>query len=444
MHTFSDALYSTSAMAEVFSPDAFVRAMLEFERALARAQANVGVILPTAAREIGAQCRVEFFDPNEIFRQTVTAGTPVLPLVNALRERVQGDAKNFVHFGATSQDVMDTALVLQMRAGLRLLYADLDAVCGACAQLADAHRHTVMTGRTLWQDAAPISFGLKAARWLSMIRRCARELRAREKSALVLQFGGAVGTLAALGAQGIAVSDALAQELNLAAPALPWHTERDQLALLISTLGVTAGALGKIANDLILLMAVGEIAEARGENKGASSALPQKRNPTDALWARAAAHLASHSASQIFYAPEHEHERAAGAWQSEWQIIPHVFGYTAAAAAHLKHALADLEINAEAMRENLARDGGVVMAEALLITLAERIDKMRAQVLVKRIVARARAEHIPLQQAASEDAEIRAQWSAEEIARALDPAYFLGSNEILIDRALQAYAALGD
>jgi 3-carboxy-cis,cis-muconate cycloisomerase len=441
MQTFSAELYGTSAMAEVFSPQAFVRAMLEFERALARAQANVGVIPQPAAHEIAAQCRAEFFDATEIFRKGVTAGTPVIPLVNALREHVMGDAKNFVHFGATSQDVIDTALVLQMRAGLRLLYTDLDAVCDACAQLADAHRHTVMAGRTLLQDAAPISFGLKAARWLNMMLRCTRELRTRANSALVLQFGGAVGTLAALDAQGIAVTDALAHELNLVAPALPWHTERDQIALLIATLGVTAGAISKIANDLMLLMAEGEISEARGEQKGASSALPQKRNPTNALWARASARLAFHAAQAIFQTMEQEHERAAGAWQSEWQIIPQGFGYTAGAVTHLKNALTGLEIDANQMRENLRRSGGLVMAEALLTMLAQRIDKTTAQILVQRAVERARAEHLSLHQTASEDKEIRAVLNADEIARALDATHSLGSSDILIDRALAAYAA---
>ncbi|MBI5583302.1 MAG: 3-carboxy-cis,cis-muconate cycloisomerase [Deltaproteobacteria bacterium] len=443
MKNFFDGLYGTMAMAEVFSPEAQVEAMLEFEAALARAQARTGVIPNTAAESIAAQCRVEFFDVPDIFRQTAIAGTPVIPLVRRLTEIVRGEARKYVHWAATSQDVMDTALVLQLRRGLPLLLADLLTLGDRCAGLAKAHRRTLMPGRTLLQQAVPIPFGLKAARWLSMVGRLIFELRGKQDKALRLQFGGAAGTLAALGAKGMAVTDALAQELRLAAPELPWHTERDRLALLISALGVIAGAMTKIAQDIVLLkqIEVGEVTEAGGEDKGTSSAMPQKENALEAILARASARLAIHEVPLVLAAMEQEHERAAGAWQSEGPAIPAAVCYTAGAVAHVKNALLDLEVNGPKMRENLERDGGLLMAEALLIALAERVGKPKARTMIKAVVKQVRTGHRPLSQAAAESPVIAAVLTRPEIVSALNPENTLGSSDIFIDRALAGYEA---
>src|SRR5919206_976054 len=252
VHERSDGLFTTPQMAAVFSPEAHVRGMLAFEAALARAEARAGVIPLEAADAIAAACRVELFDVAALYREAATAGTPAIPLVRMLTERVAEDARGYVHWGATSQDAIDTALMLQMCEGLGLLEADLLGVCARCADLAARHRRTLMAGRTLLQQALPITFGLKAARWLALATRQVQALRERRARSLAVQLGGAAGTLAALGGAGIRVAELLGEELGLPLPDLPWHAERDRVATIAATVGITAGAMAKIAGDITL------------------------------------------------------------------------------------------------------------------------------------------------------------------------------------------------
>jgi 3-carboxy-cis,cis-muconate cycloisomerase len=439
-----DALYTTPAMAAIFSAEEHVRQMLVFEAALARAEARAGAIPPTAADAIVANCRIELFDVAALYHAAALAGTPAIPLVRALTEQVTGEARAFVHWGATSQDAIDTAMMLQMRAGLDLLAASLLELCAGCADLAQQHRHTLVVGRTLLQQALPITFGLKAARWLALATRQARALHECRDRLLALQLGGAAGTLAALGDSGLHVAELLAEELGLPAPDLPWHAERDRVATIVAALGVAAGGMAKIAGDLALLAQteVAEISEAAAPGKGSSSAMPQKHNPVDTVGALAAARLALGLVPVVLSAMAHEHERAIGGWQAEWVAIPDLFRFTAGAVARVRSAVAGLQVDPDRMRANLDASGGLVMAESLTIALAPYVGRPEAQRMVQAACSRTQALHITLRQAALDDAQICAILSTENIERALDPAGYLGSADRLIDRALESYHEL--
>jgi 3-carboxy-cis,cis-muconate cycloisomerase len=436
-----DALFSTPAMSAAFSPRAHVRCMLAFEAALARAEARAGIIPQEAARIITANCREELFDIAALYQEAAQAGTPAIPLVRMLTARIEGDARKFVHWGATSQDAIDTALMLQMRDGIDLLLAGLLSVCAACATLAEQHRHTPMAGRTLLQQAIPITFGLKAARWLALATRQVRALRERRERALVVQLGGAAGTLASLGDNGLRVVELLAEELKLAVPDLPWHTERDRIAEIATTLGVVAGAMAKIASDVALLAQteVGEAAEGAAPGKGGSSAMPQKRNPVDATGALASARLATGMVPVILSAMVQEHERAVGGWQAEWAAIPELFRFTASTVERVRGAVVDLQVDPARMRANLDLTGGLVMAESLTMALAPHLGRSEAHRIVQTACNHVIESGGDLRQAALTDEQVRAIFSPQEIDRALDPSGYLGSADIFINRALEAY-----
>lgn len=440
MHDLADALYTTPEMAAIFSGAGHVRRMLDFEAALARAEARAGVIPAEAAEQITAACRVELFDVPALLRDTVVAGTLAIPLAKALTAQVGGEAGRYVHWGATSQDVIDTALVLQMRDGIDLLQIGLNAIAEACAALAEQHRATPMAGRTLLQQALPITFGLRAARWLALVTRQIVKLRALRSEALALQFGGAAGTLASLGTDGARVADLLAEELNLRAPILPWHGERDRVAEVAAALGIVAGAMGKIAQDILLLSQteVGEVAEGAAPGKGGSSTLPHKRNPVDTVAAVAAARLAQSLVPVVMASMIQEHERAVGGWQSEWTALPELFRYTAGAVERVRLTVERLEVYPDRMRENLGITRGLLMAESLSMTLATRLGKQEAHHVVQAACERAVREGTDLGSVAHADPQISAALSPEQIARALDPAAYLGSADLFVDRALAA------
>ncbi len=436
-----DALFSTPSMSAAFSPGAHMRGMLAFEAALARAEARAGIIPQEAASVIAASCNVELFDVMSLYREAAVAGTPAIPLVRMLTARVEGEARKFVHWGATSQDAIDTAIMLQMRDGLDLLIAGLVEVCAACAILAEKHRHTLMAGRTLLQQALPITFGLKAARWLALATRQVHALGERREKALAVQLGGAAGTLASLGDKGLQVVELLAGELSLPVPDLPWHSERDRVAEIASALGVVAGAMAKIASDVTLLAQteVGEVSEGTAPGKGGSSAMPQKHNPVDATSAIASARLAIGMVPVILSAMTQEHERAVGGWQAEWSAIPNLFCYTASAVEGVRGAVADLQIDPARMKANLDLTGGLIMAEALTMMLAPKVGRPEAYRITQAVCNQVAGSGKNLRQAALEDGEVRAILSPEEIDNALDPARYLGSTDAFIDRALAAY-----
>ncbi len=435
-----DVLFSTPTMSAAFSLEAHVRGMLAFEAALASAEASVGVIPREAALAIAASCRVELFDVAALYHEAARAGTPAIPLVRMLTVRVEGDAQKFVHWGATSQDAIDSALMLQMREGLDLLVDGLLGLCSACALHAEQHRGTLMAGRTLLQQALPITFGLKAARWLALATRQVGALHACRQH-LAVQLGGAAGTLASLGDKGLRVVELLAETLQLAVPELPWHTERDRVAQIAATLGVVAGAMEKIAGDVALLAQteVGEVAEGSAPGKGGSSAMPQKRNPVDATSAVASARLAIGMVPVIMAGMAQEHERAVGGWQAEWAAIPSLFRYTAGAVERVRDAVVGLQIDADRMSANLAITRGLIMSESLTMALATRLGRPEAYRIVQAACQQVIESDVELRQVALADTRINTVLSPEEIERSLDPASYLGSTDAFIDRALAAY-----
>ena len=347
MTTFGPILVP-AAFCEAVSDEAWLAGLLAAERALAAAEARVGVVPAEAADAIAEQCAAGGFDLAAILAQGHAVGNPAEPLVRALRERVGEPHARWVHFGATSQDVVDTAAMLVARRATGLLRDELGAAAGACARLAEEHRDTPMPARTLLQQAAPTTFGLKAAGWLVGLLEAIETVRGLVFAA---QLGGAAGTLAALGGRGVDVVSAYAAELGLAAPELPWHSSRSTVAALGAGLDRSAQACAKIGLDVVLLAQteIGEVAEAEG---GRSSTLPHKRNPAKAVLARACARLV-HANAGVLAEGGHEHERAAGAWQSEWTALSEALAHAGGAAAAIRECLDGLEVFPERMRENM-------------------------------------------------------------------------------------------
>lgn len=420
------------------SDAAWLQAMLDVEGALAAAEAEAGLIPNDAAKAIGAACDAGGFDPEAIARDGRATGNPVPPLIAALRGKLDDEAAGFVHHGATSQDVMDTAAMLVSSRALGLIRAELDGVAAACAALADEHRGTTMAGRTLLQQALPTTFGLKAAGWLDSV------VGARERLAslsVAVQLGGAAGTLASLGPDGERVVGPLATRLELDEPAVPWHTARLRVADLGSALALTAGVLEKIALDVVLLSQteVGEVAESSAAGRGGSSTLPHKRNPVGSVLTIACSRRVRGAAGVLLEAMPQEHERAAGAWQSEWAPLGEALGLTGGAASALREALEGLEVRPERMRENLDATGGALMAESLVGALGEKVGRGRARELIDAAAGRALDSDRPLRAELIADESVRAELSEEEIDRAFDPAGYLGSAGIFVDRALSRY-----
>lgn len=435
--TFS-GLFVPEAVREATSEAAWLQAMLDVEAALAAAEAEAGLVPSEAAEAIAAACDAGAFEGEQIAREGRSSGNPVVPLVAALRSKLDDDAAGVVHLGATSQDVMDTAAMLVASRTRELIGAELAGVAAACAALADEHRATLMAGRTLLQQALPTTFGLKAAGWLDSV------VSARERLgslSLAVQLGGAAGTLGSLGSDGERVLALLAKRLELDEPAVPWHTARLRVADLGSSLALVAGALEKIALDLVLLSQteVGEVAESADGGRGGSSTLPHKRNPVGAVLTIACARRARGAAGVLLEAMPQEHERAAGAWQSEWAPLGEALALTGGAASSLREALEGLEVRGDRMRENLAATRGALMAESVVTALAERVGRTRARELVDAAVTRALDADRPLRDELASDEGVTAELTEEEIDRALDPAGYLGCADSFIDRALSRY-----
>ncbi len=430
------ALFVPPAVREAVSDGAWLQAMLDAERALAAAEAAEGVIPAAAAERIAAACRADRFDAAALGAQGHGTGNPVEPLVRALRAEA-GDAAAYVHRGATSQDILDTATSLVSRRAVDLVLADVDAVAGRCAELAERHRSTLLAGRTLLQQALPTTFGLKAAGWLVAVLEV-RALLAAARAGLAAQLGGAAGTLASLGDRGLAVLSRFAAELDLPEPVVPWHANRLRVAMLAARLDLTAQALAKIGLDVALLAQteVAEVVESSAGGRGGSSAMPHKRNPVGAVLARACAAQVHGLASIVTGSVAQEHERAAGGWQAEWQALTETIALTGGAAAAIREVLEGLEVDGERMRRNLDATGGLLMAEHVATVLADR-GVAGAHELVREICAKAVASGRPLRDELA--ADDRVALTGEELDRALDPAGYLGSAESFVDRALALY-----
>ena len=432
-------IFVPAPLREAVSDRAWLQAMLDAEAALARAEARAGVIPAEAAEAIAACCVADRFDAAALGEAARRLGAPVEPLVRALAEAA-GDAGRYVHWGATSQDILDTAAMLVARGALDLILAEVDAVAAACAALAESHRSTPIAARTLMQQALPTTFGLKSAGWLVGLLEARARLAAVRDARLAVQLGGGGGTLAALGAQGPAVITLFAEELGLAEPTVPWHANRVRVAELGAALDLAAGALSKVALDVVLLSQteVGEVAEA---GAGGSSTMPQKRNPTGSVIAIACARRVHAQAGLLTGGLAQEHERAAGGWQAEWQPLSDALALTGGAGAAVREVLEGLEIRPERMRANLDATNGLIMAERITFLLAERIGRIQAHELVSEACARAVAAGRPLR--AELEADPRVELAPEELDAALDPTGYLGSADAFVDRALDLYRQRG-
>jgi 3-carboxy-cis,cis-muconate cycloisomerase len=434
-------MLSSAAMRAVCDDTASLQHMLDFEAALARAEAAIGVIPARAARPIANACKVGAFDLAALADAATRSGNIAIPFVKALTAEVAKadvDAARYVHWGATSQDVIDSAAMLTLRAGIDALLIDVGRAIAGFARLARQHRHTAIVARTWLQHALPMPFGLKLAEYAAALNRSRFRLQRLRRETLALQFGGAAGTLAALGDKGLPVAEKLAQELDLPVPDAPWHTHRDRLAEAASVLAIITGTCGKIARDVQLMMQtdVAEAFEPSGEGRGGSSTMPHKRNPVAAATALAAAIMAPNLAATIFAAQVQDHERSAGPWHAEWPTLPMLLLVTSGALASIADIAEGLEVDAARMRANLDATGGLIMAEAVTMALAETIGKNDAHHLIEAASKKAVKEKTDLRTVLNADSSITAHLSADLIAKLFEPMAYQGSSQILIDRLL--------
>jgi 3-carboxy-cis,cis-muconate cycloisomerase len=425
------AIFVPQELREAVSDRAWLQGMLDAERALARAGAAVGLVPQAAAARIEEACRAERYEPARLADDGRAVGNPAEPLVRELRTAVGDDAADFVHLGATSQDVVDTAAMLVSRRAGAIVLAELDRLADGCAELARAHRSTPMAARTLLQQAVPTTFGLKAAGWLVSVLEARSRLATVRDERLAAQLGGAAGTLAAIGDDALEVVRIYARELGLAAPVIPWHTNRQRVAELGAALSAAAGAASKVGRDITLLAQseVGEVAEA---TVGASSTMPQKRNPVRSTLAMACARLANAHASVLLTDLAHEHERGVGGWHAEWEALSGALAFAGGSAAAAADAVTGLEVDDERMRANLAASGGLVVAERVSFALTPRLGRALAHELVGEAAQAPSFREALL-------ADQRAGLSEEELDGLLDPTRYLGAAEALVDKALDDY-----
>jgi len=434
-------MLSSAAMRAICDDVACLQNMLDFEAALARAEAALGVIPQSAAGPIAAACKAESFDLGALADASTRSGNLAIPLVKALTSnvaRADADAARYVHWGATSQDVIDTATMLNLRAAIDALLGDIGRAVAGFAKLARQHRTTAVVARTWLQHALPMPFGLKLAEYAAALHRSQKRLHRLRREALALQFGGAAGTLAALGDNGLPVAERLAQELKLPLPDAPWHTHRDRIAEMASVFAIVAGTCGKIARDVSLMMQtdVGEAFEPSGEGRGGSSTMPHKRNPVAAASALGAATMAPNLAATIFAAQVQDHERSAGPWHAEWPTLPTLLLVTSGALAAIVDIAEGLEVDAARMRVNLDATDGLIMAEAATMALAEKIGKSDAHHLIEAASKKAVAEKKHLREVLIADSNVTAQLGADRIRGLFEPMAYQGASQALIDRLL--------
>jgi 3-carboxy-cis,cis-muconate cycloisomerase len=433
----------TRAVADELSATAWLRAMLQFEVALAEASSELGIIAPESAAAIAHTCGglERELDPEAIGRRAAEAGTPVEPMLAEVRRRLPDHAAAALHRGATSQDVVDSAAMLVSSRVLPIVIDEVERSMARCADLADHHRRTLMPARTLLQQALPTSFGLKAAGWLTLLGDARSGLEVVAASELVAQFAGAAGTLAASAPHGLELSRRVAARLSLGAPDFPWQANRMRVVRLAAALGASAGAGAKVATDITLMAQteVGELREAVAPGRGGSSTMPHKRNPIHAVQVRACAFRAYGLAAALAGSLPGEHERAAGLWQAEWQTLTDLLGAAAAAAWHLDQSLDGLEVDERRMFLNLELTGGLLMAERVAMVLSARSGDARAHAGVAAACRQTASDQAPLAETLTRQPEISELLSASELDQALDVTTYLGAGDELIDRALERY-----
>ncbi|MGB2643771.1 MAG: 3-carboxy-cis,cis-muconate cycloisomerase [Candidatus Acidiferrum sp.] len=436
-----DPLFRSQAVEKIFSNRATLQAMLDFEAALARAESRAGFIPSSAAPSIEAKCHAELYDMTVLARAAANGGNLAIPLVKQLTVLVaqkDKEAARYVHWGATSQDAIDTGRTLQLRQALAVISAEMDLLATILGELVHKNRGTLVVARTWMQQALPTTLGLQFAGWLDAIDRHRARLAETQERCLVLQFGGAVGTMAALGARGLDVAAALAKELQLPLPELPWHSHRDRVGEIATTLGLYTGTFGKIARDISLHMQteVGELFEPQGEGRGGSSTMPHKRNPVVSAVVLSAALRVPALVGTMLAAMVQEEERGLGGWHAEWETLPEIVRLTAGALHHLTGTIAELEIDAERMRQNLDLTRGMIFAEAVTMALAEKMPRSDAHELVRLACKRAQSTRRELRAVLAQDPIVKSTLSNAELDRLFSPGNYLGVADQLIDRVM--------
>ena len=442
-----DAYFTARDMREVFCDQGRVQAMLDFEAALARAEARVGLIPSSAVAPIAAACAADLYDFAALGEAIATAGNSAIPLVKALGKQIaatDAEAERYVHLGATSQDVMDSGLVLQLRQALALIESELAQLADSLAAQAQRFATTPLAGRTWLQHATPVTLGMKIAGWLGAVTRSRQRLQELKPRLLVLQFGGASGTLAALGAQALPIAKALAEELQLTLPEQPWHTQRDRIVEFAAVLGLIAGSLGKFGRDISLLMQTeaAEVFEPAAPGKGGSSTMPHKRNPVGAAVLIGAATRMPGLVSTLFSAMPQEHERSLGLWHAEWETLPEICCLVSGSLQQARLLAEGLEVDAARMSRNLELTQGLVLAEAVSIVLAQRVGRDTAHHLLEQCCKRAVAEQRHLRAVLGDEPQVTAELSAAELDDLLNPAHYLGQAHVWVERAVAEHNAL--
>ena len=436
-------LFSTEAMRQVWSDENRTRKYLDIEAALARVQARLGIIPAKAAAEIVRNCRLERIDLSKLRAQTERIGYPVLGVVQQLVELCADGLGEWCHWGATTQDITDTATVLQIREGLVLIEDDLAAISAAMAELASRHRDTPMIGRSNLQQAVPVTFGYKMAGILSAIERHRARLAELRPRVLMGEFAGAAGTLASLGQGGLETQAGLMKELGLAQPAIAWHTLRDTIAEVGCFLGLVTGTLGKLAMDVKLMMQteVGEAYEPFAHGRGSSSTMPQKRNPISSCYIHACASVVRQQVAALLDAMLADHERSTGPWEIEWIALPEAFLLSAGALNQAKAVVGGLEVDAKRMRANLDSTKGLVVSEAVMMGLAPYLGRERAHDLVYDLCREAIRQDRPLLDLLSENAAITKHVDRKKLSELCDPSNYLGLSGVMVDRVLERIRA---
>jgi 3-carboxy-cis,cis-muconate cycloisomerase len=438
-------IFSTEAMRAVWSDENRTAKYLDFERALAVVQGRLGIIPPEAAEEIAKQCDIRKIDMEKLRARTEQIGYPVLGVVSQLNALCRDRLGEYCHWGATTQDVTDTATVLQIRESLALVEADLAALSSALAALARRHRDTPMAGRSNLQQAIPITFGYKMATILAAIERHRERLVQLRPRVLVGEFGGACGTLASIESRAMENQAALMAELGLGQPLIAWHTVRDGIAEVGAFLGILGGTLGKIAMDVKLMMQteVEEAFEPFAHGRGSSSTMPQKRNPISSCYIHAAVSVVRQYSAALMDAMVADHERSTGPWEIEWIVLPEIFCLSAGALKQARFVLEGLEVSPENMRRNLDATHGLVMSEAVMMGLGRHIGREYAHDLVYDLCREAIRTRRPLLELLAGNAEIRKHASREDLERWCDPAGYLGQAGTMVDRVLAALPSPG-
>ncbi len=442
-----DALFRYDPMDKHFTDEARIQGMLDFEAALARAEAKCGIVPDSLAQIIASKCRAEHFDFAGIAKDAALSGNLAIPLIRKLTELVaqaDKDAARFVHWGATSQDVIDTGCVLQVRSALDLIEQDLARLSDTLIALAEKHRATPVVARTWMKQALPTTFGFIVAGWLDAVTRHRSRFVEIKPRVLTLQFGGAVGTLAALGGRGPGVAKALAEELRLALPAIPWHTHRDRVVELAATLGLCTGTLGKIARDISLhsQTEIGELAEPFVEGRGGSSTMPHKRNPVTCAVVLASATRAPGLVATLLSAMPQEEQRGLGGWHAEWETLPEIVCLCGGALHHLTEMLPGLEVDTERMRKNLDITNGLIFAEAVTMALGDRMGKMPAHILVEAACKKAREQNRHLKDVLREESGLRGHLTPADLESLFDVRNYLGSAAEFISRVIAEARAI--